>query len=450
MKIRIVADKKIDVHRNDGLRKRCGCARRTWPKCAHRWHFSFKWAGVHHRFALPTTITTKALAQTEADRLRTLIRGGTFPPPVAPVAPVVEALTFRQLGDRWLERAREGAVAKVGNDAAVLRGWAQLPVGADLTLGDHPIATLTEDTLEVAWGVLRARPLAASTRNKYVQTLKALQTWARRKGYLSRSWLSEGAALRREKGARRSRRLAPATVDEQGIVVVKSEEDRLLAAASPWLQRLILAALETGARRGELLALTWADVDMARGTLTIRAETTKTKTSRRLPISPRLRAVLALVRTDPTGAAYPPTAHVFGDLTGAKVADPKKAWLTAVLRAHGHEPTWVPAPKGGRVLSAESRAQLAAIDLHFHDLRHEAGSRFLEAGWPVSHVQQMLGHADLKQTSTYLNVHATSLDESMKRYGTAPALHAVAQPALTDHPPAGNAPAAEAPKVLTH
>jgi integrase len=44
-------------------------------------------------------------------------------------------------------------------------------------------------------------------------------------------------------------------------------------------------------------------------------------------------------------------------------------------------------------------------DLRFHDLRHEAASRFVEAGWPL-HVQEMLGHSNLKQTSTYVKREA--------------------------------------------
>jgi site-specific recombinase XerD len=42
------------------------------------------------------------------------------------------------------------------------------------------------------------------------------------------------------------------------------------------------------------------------------------------------------------------------------------------------------------------------IDLRFPDLRHEAGLRWLEAGWPIHHVKEMLGHADISQTDTYL------------------------------------------------
>ena len=64
---------------------------------------------------------------------------------------------------------------------------------------------------------------------------------------------------------------------------------------------------------------------------------------------------------------------------------------------------------------AGSRAALKVIGLHFHDLRHEAGSRLLEAGWPLHHVQHMLGHANVSQTSTYLNATRVGLQESMRR-----------------------------------
>jgi integrase len=59
------------------------------------------------------------------------------------------------------------------------------------------------------------------------------------------------------------------------------------------------------------------------------------------------------------------------------------------------------------------------IDLHFHDLRHEAGCRWLEAGWPNHHVQEMLGHANLSQTSTYLHAAEMGLQESMRRFDVA-------------------------------
>jgi integrase len=104
--------------------------------------------------------------------------------------------------------------------------------------------------------------------------------------------------------------------------------------------------------------------------------------------------------------------NVFGDVVGRRVAIVRKAWDTAVLKAHGHQPTWC----GSNTLAPPSPAALRAIDLHFHDLRHEAGSRFIEAGWPLHHVQDMLGHKNVAQTSTYLNATPTGLQESMRRY----------------------------------
>ncbi|MGH9254604.1 MAG: tyrosine-type recombinase/integrase [Vicinamibacterales bacterium] len=83
-----------------------------------------------------------------------------------------------------------------------------------------------------------------------------------------------------------------------------------------------------------------------------------------------------------------------------------------MLKAHGHKPVWI----GSNTLAPECRAALRAIDLHFHDLRHGAGSRLHEAGWRLHHVQQMLGHKSLEQTTTYLNVTLAGLQESMRRF----------------------------------
>lgn len=188
-----------------------------------------------------------------------------------------------------------------------------------------------------------------------------------------------------------------------------AEERRLLAAASLRLQNIIIAALETCCRRGELLSLQWRDVDLERGELTIRAEKAKDRDTRVLPISTRLAAVLRMAKTDPAGNDYPPDAYVFGEL-GKQTDNIKRAWETCVLQAHGHEPVW---QRTG--LAPASRAALKAIDLHFHDLRHEGASRLLEAAWPLHHVQEMLGHSSIEPTSTYLSVERVGLQASMRK-----------------------------------
>jgi integrase len=70
--------------------------------------------------------------------------------------------------------------------------------------------------------------------------------------------------------------------------------------------------------------------------------------------------------------------------------------MTAVLKAHGHKPTFTKTAN----LSTESRAALESIDLHLHDLRREAGSRWLEGGVPLHTVRDWLGHTSIAQTST--------------------------------------------------
>ena len=125
-------------------------------------------------------------------------------------------------------------------------------------------------------------------------------------------------------------------------------------------------------------------------------------------------------RNSPAGVTFPSSAYVFGNEIGEPVGSVRRAWQTAVLRAHDQKPAWIwkkktgPNDKGSTRLGPESEAAYRAINLHFHDLRHEGGSRLLEGGWPVHYVQHMLGHPSLQQTSTYLNATLRGLHESMR------------------------------------
>jgi site-specific recombinase XerD len=80
-----------------------------------------------------------------------------------------------------------------------------------------------------------------------------------------------------------------------------------------------------------------------------------------------------------------------------------------VLLAHGFEPTRTRAR--GRV----NRDQLVEIDLHWHDLRHEAACRWLAGGLDLRAIQLLLGHAALKTTQRYLNVTDEELRRTMEQ-----------------------------------
>ena len=158
----------VTVHRNDGLRKRCECPRRAWPKCPHSWHFSFKWRGVHHRFPLDQHcsqhIVSKNDARAESDRLRAGIREGRFPltTPTSSAPAEASALTFEQFAKHWRERGRgEATDTQKANEATACTRLGALRVGPNERLGDRAIGRITEDDLETAFGQLRK--LAAST-----------------------------------------------------------------------------------------------------------------------------------------------------------------------------------------------------------------------------------------------------------------------------------------------
>ena len=393
-------------HRNDGLRKRCGCSWRDWSKCSHPWYFSYQWKRHRYRISLDREVGQQLKGKTEAttaaETIKAAIRAGTFRQRVDPLAGAVEppaALSLDAYADIFLERyAKARGKVSWTDDCAMLNQIRAFSMNGT-RFGDKAIQAITEDDVETFMESLRTAGRAASTRNHYLQLFNALGNWGTRKGYLLRPWIGPLSDLKRDKVARRSRRL---DVDE---------EKALFQAASPLLYRLMVAGIETGCRQGELLFLQWQDVNLERRELRIRAVNAKSREARYIPISNRLKAVLEMARHDPTGHEYQPEAYVFGDAVGRRARNPKKAWETAVLKAHGQTPRWT----GNNSLTAESRIAYREIGLHFHDLRHEAGSRWLEAGMPLHHVRALLGHASISTTDTYLNAGRIDLQNSMRR-----------------------------------
>src|SRR5688572_687833 len=111
-------------HSNRGLRKVCGCARRQWPKCSHTWHLNFRFKGTHYRLSLDREldrhIAGKTAAASEAEKIRTAIREGTFRQrdanPAQPI-PAREALTLAAFAKTYFERRGKPATA---NDSSCL------------------------------------------------------------------------------------------------------------------------------------------------------------------------------------------------------------------------------------------------------------------------------------------------------------------------------------------
>jgi integrase len=436
---------------NDGLKKRCGCARKRWTQCEHGWHFSYsrgtfvnakgKLTKREYRFSLDTEAAKRGEPRPAKkddailwrDRLRAEIREGKHEAlTLDPTAP----LTFGDVCDHYLREyvripSRRAGALKQMEDHIRLARTTDVPAanGARVRLELKPIAAVTATDLKA----LRQARLAASAAraaagfedakggevgaNRLLARVRHLFTWAIENDYVIDSPFRKGHAAvvkpNRKAETARHRRL------------ISDEETQLLKHANPHLYALIVAALTTGCRKDELLSMQWQQVrETPKPGIFIPAAKAKTEKPRTVPLTARLRAVLAMRRSAPDGTEHAPDAYVFGNEVGERVKNFKRAWDVAVLKAHGHTPRYVVKVVGEgdkrrklhtANLTAESRAALRAIDLHFHDLRREAGSRWLEAGVSLAQVRDWLGHTTISQTTKYLAVSEAGTEDALRR-----------------------------------
>lgn len=361
--------------KSDNVRKICGCAK--WKACAHPWYLDYQRDNVRYRDNLDQLTGRHAAdftaAKDEARRAIVAKLEGRDPRDLQPSDDPTVAQVMEDYGKRQDAGPRE-AEQVTPITTTVVMGKA---------FGTWRLSEVTSDVLEAFQA---ERPLVAGNRN--LAMLRAMCRWAVRKGLLAQTPFRVGnvtvVSLRSE--AARTRRLHP------------GEAERLIEDAAR-LRDLIIAALETGCRMGELLSLQWSQVRFTpRAELFLPAQKTKAKRDRRIPISSVLRPVLEARRCDPAGELVGAGGYVFGDEVGRRSES-----LRSAVRACGL--AW-------RRLCR----RLLIDDLHFHDLRREAGSRWMDAGVSLGTIQRWLGHANIAQTSTYLGASMGGDEQDMRAY----------------------------------
>lgn len=404
---------------NDGLKKRCGCARKRWTECEHGWHFSFsrgttvdsegKVKKKEFRYSLDVEAAKRKLprpiekqdALTWRERLRAEIREGKHDAAV-PTVDAAAPLTLGDVCDKYERdhisvptRRPQGQKLMLDHIRVARATEIPGPHATTVRLEDKPITAVTTADLRA----LRAARVAASQArcaatkrrdakggeagaNRLMQRVRHLFTWAIEHDYVTESPFRRGHATivkaNRDAETPRDRRLTG------------DEEARLLAAASPSLYALIVAALTTGCRKGELLSMRWSQIrETPKPEIRLSASNTKTDKPRTVPLTAKLRVVLSMRKTGPDGQDHGPDAFVFGNEVGEEVKNIKTAWEATCRRA-------------------------GITGLHFHDLRREAGSHWHEAGVPLVQIQAWLGHSNIVQTSTYLAVSLAGTDEALR------------------------------------
>jgi integrase len=162
------------------------------------------------------------------------------------------------------------------------------------------------------------------------------------------------------------------------------EADRLLAATEPACRTLVLVALRTGLRRGELMALRWEDVDLVARRLVVRRNYVRGKFT--TPKSGRFRTVDL---SEQVVSALKAHRHLRGELVFCH--ETGRRYITGELR----HPLWRACRKAG------------LRHVQWHMLRHSFASHLTMRGVPLKAVQELLGHATIEMTMRYAHLRRT-------------------------------------------
>lgn len=167
--------------------------------------------------------------------------------------------------------------------------------------------------------------------------------------------------------------------------LVGDEEARILAEArriDPELEVILILAIETGMRRGELANAKWEDLNENLTVLTVPlSSSAANKQGRHIPLSNRAREAILTLNHKKTGKLFTYKVDCI---------------------SKGFEATY---------------KNLGIKGLRLHDLRHEAASRFFEKGLDTMEVASITGHKTLQMLRRYTHLKAENLAEKLNRSG---------------------------------
>ncbi len=162
------------------------------------------------------------------------------------------------------------------------------------------------------------------------------------------------------------------------------------------LKPLVILALNTGMRRGELLTLEWSDIDLTRALVTVNGDTAKSGKTRHIPLNSEATKTLEIWQ-EATGQAQ---GLIFPNEEGERLGSVKTSFNRLLAKAN-------------------------IENFRFHDLRHTFASKLVMAGVDLNTVRELLGHSDIKMTLRYAHLapehKALAVARLVKPASTAPA-----------------------------
>ena len=257
------------------------------------------------------------------------------------------------------------------------------------TFGQYPLRYFNTKLLEQYQTERLQRGNKPSTVNRHIATLKHMFTKA-----VDWDMVEEGIL-------KRVRKVKLLEESNKRLRYLSKEEcQALINFCAPHLKPIVITALNTGMRKGEILNLKWDSVDLRQGFILLEEKDTKNAERKEIPINETLRQTLqGLIRRLDIPYVF------YGPETGKPYKEVKTSFKTALRKAR-------------------------IRDFRFHDLRHTFASHLIMAGIDLTTVKELLGHKTITMTLRYAHLAPSHkvravdiLDNTINEKSTAQKLH---------------------------
>jgi integrase len=318
---------------------------------------------------------SKAEARETLKKLARQIEEGEYKPDV-------DRMTFDHLADFYQENYLIEPVFVDGVKVAGLRRWGEQRSYLSRLrehFGKRLLRSIKYSDIEAFKRGLLAQPTYRNKQrslanvHRILALLRSVLRVAVREGWLKASPFNAGKPLINLAAEKKNER-----------VLSHDEEKRMLEACLSHPRRehhhaLLICAIDTGMRRGELFKLVWRDVDLIAREIRIQAMNAKTLKPRTVPISDRLAVELEKLRDGASDDSL-----VFGISVKSNVWEVFKR----ICEDAGLE------------------------DVGLHTMRHTFATRLAQAGLPLNDLARLLGHSNVTTTFRYCNQTAETINRA--------------------------------------
>ncbi|WON74538.1 site-specific integrase [Nitrosospira sp. Is2] len=290
--------------------------------------------------------------------------------------------TLAQLVERYIKTVLPTKPKSQVKQTAQLEWWKE-QIGA-YSLADITPSLIVQHRDKLIEGItVRGKPRSPATVVRYMAALSHAFTTAVKEW----GWIDD-SPMRKVSKPKESRGRVRFLSDDERVRLLKSCKE----SSNPYLYPVVVLALSTGMRHGEIMALSWDDVDLQRG----RAVLHETKNGERRAVAItghvlELLKELAKVRRIDSNLLFPSREN--RPQKPQKPVDLRTPWENALKRAD-------------------------IRDFRFHDLRHSAASYLAMNGASLAEIAEVLGHKTLQMVKRYAHLsegHTARVVESMNQ-----------------------------------